>query len=111
MELWVAFLGGGAGAAIVGIIGQLLVARQARKYAKEDTETEELKQLKAGVMWVLYDRIRYLGLAYMKDGAVDFDDRRILHEMHRSYSALGGNGDLTIIMAAVDKLPLKGGAR
>lgn len=110
MELWVAFLGSGAGAALVGIIGQLLVARQARKYQQEDREEEYLKDLRAGMVWLLYDRIKYLGLHYIKDGAVDFDDLRVLREMHTVYhDSLAGNGDLDKIMREVDALPLKEG--
>lgn len=107
MELWIAFLGGGAGAAVVGVIGQLIVARQARKYQKEDAETAELKDLKAGMMWILYDRIRFLGLRYIADGRVDFDDLRVLREMHNVYNSMGGNGDLNKIMREVDALPLE----
>ena len=71
-------------------------------------ESKELEDIKTGLKWVLYDRIRHLGQAYIKEGAVDFDDRRILHEMHNSYhNGLNGNGDLDALMDAVDKLPLK----
>ena len=57
---------------------------------------------------MLYDRIRYLGLKYIQDGAVDFDDRRILKEMHDCYhERLGGNGDLDNLMREVNRLPLK----
>ena len=108
MDILIAIIGGGVGAAVVTVVGQLLTARQARKYAKEDTETEELSALKQGMKWLLYDRIRFLGLAYIEGGAVDFDDRRVLREMHRVYhEGLGGNGDLAIIMRQVDDLPLK----
>ena len=68
---------------------------------KTDAQTEALK-------FVLYDRIRYLGQAYISDREIDFDDRRILNEMHRSYhNGLGGNGDLDVLMTEVNTLPLK----
>ena len=55
-----------------------------------------------------YDRIRHLGQKYIADGSVDFDDRRILNQMHKSYhDGLGGNGDLDNIMGEVNKLPLR----
>ena len=112
MDYVIAIIGGGVGAAIVSVVGSLLLARQARRYAEQDTETEELAALKQGMKWLLYDRIRFLGLAYIEDGAVDFDDRRVLREMHRVYhEGLGGNGDLAIIMRQVDDLPLKEGKR
>ena len=56
---------------------------------------------------ILLDRIQYLCRCYIHDGAVDFDDRRRLHKMHDAYHALGGNGDLNTLMAAVDELPVK----
>lgn len=112
MDYVIAIIGGGVGAALVSVIGSLLLARQARRYAEQDTEAAELDALKQGMMWLLYDRIRFLGLAYIEAGAVDFDDRRVLREMHRVYhEGLGGNGDLAIIMQAVDGLPLKEGKK
>jgi len=68
---------------------------------KTDAQTEALK-------YVLYDRIRYLALAYIAEREIDFDDRRILNDMHRSYhNGLGGNGDLDVLMNEVNSLPLK----
>jgi len=56
----------------------------------------------------LYDRIRFVALSYIEEGEVDFDDRRILNDMHRSYHVgLNGNGDLDELMKQVNKLPLK----
>lgn len=107
MDLWIAFLGGGAGAALVGVIGQVILAKQNRKYQQEDKESQELTALKAGMKWLLYDRIRYLGLHYIEAGEVDFDQRRILREMHKVYHySLEGNGDLDQLIEAVGRLPL-----
>ena len=54
------------------------------------------------------DRIQYLGQCYLADGEISFDDRRRLHRMHDAYhTGLNGNGDLDVIMAQVDRLPLK----
>lgn len=108
MDILIAIIGGGVGAAVVTVVGQLLTARQARKYAKEDKETEELSALSDGVKWILYDRIKWLGLKYIEAGSVDFDDLRVLREMHNVYHLrLGGNGDLNKIMREVDSLPLR----
>ena len=58
--------------------------------------------------YILFDRIRYLGQKYAADGEVDFDDRRILNQMHDVYhNELGGNGDLKELMETVNALPLK----
>ena len=90
-----------------------------RKAAKEDNEQlnfeDRLKKVERSVIglvngqkYILYDRIRYLGHGYIADGEIDFDDRRILNEMHFVYhNELGGNGDLDILMKEVNRLPLK----
>lgn len=66
-----------------------------------DAQNEAMK-------YVLYDRIRFLGQAYIDAGEIDFDDRRILNNMHHSYYfGPGGNGDLDTLMNKVNHLPLK----
>ena len=68
---------------------------------KTDAQSEALK-------YILYDRIRFLATSYIKDGEVDFDDRRILRDMHKAYhNGLNGNGDLDLLMNEVDGLDLK----
>lgn len=101
-------LGGSAVAALINQIGNWLQAKSSRKYKTEEKESETVKAIKTALKWVMYDRIRWLGQAYVWDKEVDFDDRRILHEMHNCYhNGLGGNGDLDALMDAVNKLPLK----
>lgn len=103
-----------------GIIGSNVIAeiirqkgetkRQKDKQKHEDTksESEDMKAVKTALKWVMYDRIRYLGQSYLAEGKIDFDDRRILREMHDSYhNGLGGNGDLDDLMSQVGRLPLK----
>ena len=115
----VAFVGGAAGAAIINGINERKMHKLKRQDAKEDNEALETeKRLKAieaktdaqseALKFILYDRIRYLGQAYIAESEIDFDDRRILNDMHRSYhNGLGGNGDLDKLMEAVNDLPLK----
>jgi len=101
----------GLSAVVGGLITQLgegIRQRRKRKYDRDDGKDKDLEALKAGLKWVLYDRIRFLGQHYITAGQVDFDDRRILNEMHKSYhDGLGGNGDLDNLMAGVNRLPLK----
>ncbi len=101
-------LGGSAVAAFINQIGDYLKTRLKQKQKAEESEDHTITAFRTALKWVLYDRIRYLGQAYIKDGAVDFDDRRILHEMHQCYhTGLGGNGDLDSLMKQVNDLPLK----
>ncbi len=128
-DILIAVVSGGVGAAVVKLIGDGLAWKRNRKAViedraeqkKDDAEklaalnTEErLKTIEAktdaqseALKFILYDRIRYLALAYIADGEIDFDDRRILNDMHRSYhNGLNGNGDLDTLMAEVNRLPL-----
>lgn len=108
MEYIVAIIGGGVGAALVTVIGKLIENAQARKYKRADAETEDMRAVKTALKYLMYDRIRHLATHYIAEGEVDFDDRRILNEMHRSYhDGLEGNGDLNNLMQAVNSLPLK----
>ena len=129
-SLLLAVVSGGVAAAAIKVFGDGLLWRRNRKAQKEDKaeqrkedaekqaalHTEDRLQAieektdaqSEALMYILFDRIRYLARAYIADGAVDFDDRRILNGMHRSYHVgLGGNGDLDQLMAEVNKLPLK----
>lgn len=106
-----------AGAAAVGgglitQLGALLLNRLKRRDDRQDAREGDLDALKVGLKWVLYDRIRHLGQKYIAAGTVDFDERRILNEMHSSYhDGLGGNGDLDVLMGQVNRLPLCGQGR
>lgn len=101
----------GLAAVIGGLITQLgegIRQRRKRKYEKTDSREAAIEALRTGLKWVLYDRIRHLGQHYISVGTVDFDDRRILNEMHQSYhDGLGGNGDLDTLMGEVNRLPLR----
>lgn len=106
-EIIIAILGGSAAAALVNQAGEYLRIRRKRKEDAESTESGDIKSLKTAVRWIMLDRIRWLGQGYIKQGAIAFDDRRLLNEMHRSYhDGLGGNGDLDRLMVAVNALPL-----
>lgn len=101
-------LGGSAVAALINQIGESVRQKRKRKDETEDNENKDIAALKTALKWVMYDRIRYLGQAYIGEKAIDFDDRRILNEMHNCYhNGLGGNGDLNTLMKEVNSLPLK----
>lgn len=125
MEAWQIvlsfFAGGGVFVAIIGGIREALAFRRQRKAKKEDEKqmniSGRLEKIEAqmsaqseALKYIMYDRIRYLGQGYIFNGEIDFDDRRILNDMHKSYHyGLGGNGDLDTLMSDVNKLPLKKG--
>lgn len=122
--------GGGIGVTAINAIHQRSMHKLERKERKEDAEAAEeslrlqerlqeveqrLQEMRersdaerVAIRYLLYYQIRQMALNYIADGEVDFDDRRILRDMHTSYhTGLGGNGDLDKLMEAVDQLPLK----
>ena len=127
MENWMyAIATGVTGAAVIKLIDNVVQWKLQRKAAKEDrtldddrAEIKKIKQWEKDMedkvnalinadRYIMFDRIRYLGQKYVAEKEVDFDDRRILNQMHDVYhNELGGNGDLDKLMKAVNTLPLK----
>ena len=108
VEIILAVLGGSALAALISQIGEYFRERKNHQEKDQDEESEDIKIIKEALCYLLYDRIRYLGEKYLENGTVDFDDRRILNNMHQVYhNKLGGNGDLDNLIKNVNKLPLQ----
>lgn len=55
---------------------------------------------------IMVERIRYLGLCYIGQKRIDIFDKEQIKKMHKSYKALGGNGDLDTVMDEIEKLPV-----
>ena len=118
-DVLIAIISGGAVVAVIEGVREYLSWRRNRKADLEDRQDQQIeKRLEKieveseaqseALKFILYDRIRYLGQAYIAEGKIDFDDRRVLNDMHRSYhEGLHGNGDLDTLMAEVNRLPLK----
>ena len=118
-DVLIAIISGGAVVAVIEGVREYLSWRRNRKADLEDRQDQQiekrLEQIEMesaaqseALKFILYDRIRYLGQAYIAEGKIDFDDRRVLNDMHRSYhEGLHGNGDLDTLMSEVNRLPLK----
>lgn len=128
MEFVIGLLGSGIGAGLMVII-QMLLKRKWAKEDQHDEKTEKLNDLstrlididtkldglandvshvKSANKSILSDRIKWLGTKYLEAGEIEFEDRRILHNLHDAYhDDCGGNGDFKILMKNVDSLPLK----
>lgn len=103
MEIVIGILGAGIGAGIMTILQMWLQ----RKWKKEDAEKIDPNLVKALVesqKVMMVDRIRYLGGHYIQTGEISLEEKETLHEMHKAYRALGGNGHLDTVMEEVDKL-------
>ena len=126
MEVILAIGGGSCGAAIVAGIFGIIMWRLNRKAAKEDkadersvatcrARGEEIARVEKRVdaLYVanriqLYDRIKHLGKAYIKQEQISSEDLKDLIDMHKCYhDDLGGNGFLDEIMEQVRHLPIK----
>ena len=113
-EILLVLLSGGTGA-VVAVVGDIIINRLNRRdkkadqaQATDDALHKKVDAIATGVMYLELDKIKSLGMHYIAEREIDYDDRRLLHKMHDNYhNALGGNGDLDAIMAEVDKLPLK----
>ncbi len=112
-------LASGVIGAVFAFLNQLglwyIKRRTQRKDQGKQDEKQQLQALKVdlanvkqGMKAMLQERIKYLGLSYCREGAVSFEDRAALSEMHTVYHhELGGNGNLDQVMQDVAKLPLK----
>ncbi len=117
--IWIALLSSIALATAIAGIFEAIRFRRERKAKKEDAASLNIEQRldkieqqmnaqSEALKYIMYDRIRFLGQEYISEGEIDFDDRRILNEMHSSYhNGLGGNGDLNNLMRDVNALKLK----
>ena len=128
MEVWLAIIGGGAGAAVVGGIFGLITWLLNRKAQKEDrkedkadkeqkdmnAEIDEIKALLDNLIVAertsMYDRIKHLGNVYLERGSISSEEMEDLISMHEVYhTVLKGNGFLDSLMAKVKELPVKNG--
>lgn len=96
MELLLAFIGGGSGAALVSGIFAVIQKRHARK----DNHSKALRYI---MLYIIQERAKQ----HIKDGTITMEERRSLHHWHTLYhDGLGGNGDADALMAQVDRLSL-----
>ena len=73
-----------------------------------DNIHDNLEGIKFSNRVILFDRIKYLSMSYIRDKEISFEDRQNLHNMHKAYHDYAeGNGDLDLLMQAVNELPLK----
>lgn len=115
MANWmVALFTGASASALITMTGNIVLYILQRKERKANKENEnqkvihdKLNAIGKGVMLLELDKIKHIGLKFIEQGSITYEDRAILHKMHDNYHReLGGNGDLDQIMEEVDELPL-----
>ena len=102
MELLQIILSSGIWAGIMAIA---LAALQ-RHWQKKDKRDDRIDCLVAAQKVVMVDRIRYLGAKYISLHEITLEDKENLHDMHKAYRGLGGNGHLDTVMEEVEKIPV-----
>lgn len=126
MEVWLAIVGGGVGAAVVGGIFGIIRWLLDRKAQKEDRkenkadqkqqdlskEIDEIKEQLGNLIIAnrtsMYDRIKHLGNVYLERGSITSEELEDLISMHEVYhTVLKGNGFLDSLMEKVKALPVK----
>lgn len=127
MEVWLAIVGGGVGAAVMsgifGIIKWVLDRKAQKEDRKEDKaeqkqqdfgkEIDEIKEqlgnLTVAQRTQMYDRIKHLAKSYIARGSITSEELEDLTNMHKVYhNELKGNGFLDNLMEKVNALPVKG---
>lgn len=101
MEFAIAFISGGAGAGLMGII----LACLQRKWQKDDRIDALVNAQKV----TMIDRVKHISKHYIADGQITLDDKDNLIEMYNAYKGLGGNGHLDSTMHEIEKLKVIGG--
>lgn len=126
MEVWLAIVGGGVGAAVVGGVFGIIRWLLDRKAQKEDRkenkadqkqqnlskEIDEIKEQLGNLIIAnrtsMYDRIKHLGNVYLERGSITSEELEDLISMHEVYhTVLKGNGFLDSLMEKVKALPVK----
>lgn len=128
MEVIIGVLGAGVGAGTMTLI-QMFVKRKWAQDDKQEEKTDKLDKLekrldeidkklkvlsddivhvKNADRAILSDRIKWLGERYLEAKEIEFEDRRVLNQLHDAYhNDCNGNGDYKNLMKAVNALPLK----
>ena len=79
---------------------------------KLDTALAEQSKLLASIrhseQLLMRDRIKSLAQEKLRQESISYEDRKLLHDMWDAYhNDWGGNGDLNLIMEAIDELTLE----
>ncbi|MCL2665760.1 MAG: hypothetical protein FWE82_09110 [Defluviitaleaceae bacterium] len=112
MDWLISIAASGCGVAIVTGVFKLLEMKIGAKI-KDRPEKNGKKPFSADTLClalrvILHDRIKYLARVHITEGTVSFEDRRDIFEMHSIYhDGLQGNGNLSALMDAFSKLPIK----
>jgi len=96
----------GLSAVVVALLNRRWIKAD-RREDKTDRQDDRIDALVDAQKVLMIDRVRHLGQAYITRGDITIAEKETLHEMHKAYKNLGGNGHLDTIMGEVDELPVR----
>lgn len=102
MDIVVGILGAGIGAGIMQIVNTVVN----HKMQKDDTEDERISAIMGALKVMIIDRIHFLVTSYIARGSVTLDEKETIQKMYLAFKAVGGNGDCTVPMEELAKLPV-----
>ena len=102
MDIVVGILGAGIGAGIMQIVNTVVN----HKMQKDDTEDERITAIMCALKVMMIDRIHYLVGTYINRGSVTLDEKETIQKMYAAFKGVGGNGDCTVPMEELSKLPV-----
>ncbi len=107
-EILSLLVGGGVGAAVAGGIMGIIQHKVKRRDSKADAQENKCFAQTKAIRYLILYNIRQECEKHIERKSISYEDRRMLHKWHELYhDELGGNGDADLLMAAVDKLPLR----
>lgn len=102
MDIVVGILGAGIGAGIMQIVNTVVN----HNLQKDDTEDERISAIMGALKVMMIDRIHFLVTSYIARGSVTLDEKETIQKMYQAFKAVGGNGDCTVPMEELVKLPV-----
>jgi hypothetical protein len=114
-EVIIALLTGGAAAGLIKLIDGVIQAGMSKRgeTLKDLKETlnvlcKDVAMVTHGQRVLFHDRIIFVCKSYLEAGSISLAERESLIEMHNQYHAIGGNGNLDLLMVQINELPLRG---
>lgn len=112
MPTWVtivvAVCGCTGGFNLISLVLQHRWNKKEKKDQRLDSIEETLEAIKEAQRSSMEERIRYLVGHFNSKGEISLMEKANLHDMHKRYVGVGGNGNLDTEMELLDTIPVKG---
>ena len=82
-------------------------AKDAKREALEAAATKRQEAIEDGVRMILKIELRRIYAAALTNEYISYEDEKFAEEIYEKYHALGGNGQGTLMIAALRKVKLR----